>query len=103
MSKRQHLVSLNEAAAKGIERVRKPEWADRCDHLKINAVEGRPGLWLELWCPFNTRCNGRDPVKTMCTEFNLNAREWLPHSGPTSDSDEYRTSKAHFDKLMPAA
>jgi hypothetical protein len=56
------MISIVYAAANGVERVRKPIWANPLDHLKIDIVDGKPGPWLHLWCPFNKECNGRDPV-----------------------------------------
>ncbi len=56
------LMSLNEAAAYRIERVRQPQWANKLDHLKIDIIDDKPGPWLHLYAPFNKECNGRDPV-----------------------------------------
>lgn len=34
------LFSINEAARQGMERVRKPNWANKLDHLKIDIIDG---------------------------------------------------------------
>lgn len=56
------LLSISQAAQRGIERVRLPRWANPLDHIKIDLVPGGVGPWLHLYAPFNKECNGRDPV-----------------------------------------
>ena len=82
-------ISINEAAAKGITRLRKKVWATREDHLKIDIIDGKPGPWTHLFSPFNKECNGRDPVDILATNMDYNAKEFIPYSGPLPESDEY--------------
>jgi hypothetical protein len=66
------LMSLNDAAAYGIERVRQPQWANKLDHLKIDIIDDRPGPWLHLYAPFN-KTPGRDSwpssLREMAAQF----------------------------------
>lgn len=87
--KTDELISIKEAAARGIERVRKPIWANPLDHLKIDIIEGKPGPWMHLWCPFNKKCNGRDPVDMLWIAMNYDEKSWLPYTGALPDSAEY--------------
>lgn len=90
------MISIREAAAHGIERLRKPVWVDPCAHLKIDIVDWMPGPWTHLYDPFNLQCNGRDPVDVLCINMDCDAQEWEPHSGPSADSDEYRVAQAAY-------
>lgn len=93
------LISITEAAAQGIERVRKPVWRDPCAHLKIDISDGRPGPWLHLYDPFNKKCNGRDPVDFLGIHQDYKAKEFLPYAGPTADSDDYKKAVAQYAGL----
>jgi hypothetical protein len=98
MSKR--LISILEAAELGVQRLRKPVWANPLDHLQIDIVDGRPGPWLHIWCPFNKECNGRDPVDMIAYTQNLGMREFEPYAGPLPDSEEYRKAVEQFDGVL---
>jgi hypothetical protein len=92
------LISLKQAEALGIERVRKTIWANQLDHLHIGH-----GVWMHLYCPFNQECNGRDPVDML--KFQVDAKEWEtkewePYAGPLPDSEEYKTEVARFDGCL---
>ena len=89
------LISIKEAEAQGIERVRKPIWSNPLDHLHIG-----PGIWLHLYCPFNKECNGRDPVDILKFQQDANSKEWEPYSGPLPDSEEYKAAVAVFDGCL---
>lgn len=56
------MISINQAAARGIDKLRSPKWANPNDYLKIDIVEGKPGPWLHLYSPINIDVNGRNPV-----------------------------------------
>jgi hypothetical protein len=95
------LISLVEAARRGIERLRKPIWANPMDHVKIDIIDGRLGPWIHLYAPFNKECNGRDPVDLLIVQVgDINAAELEPYAGPLPDSDEYRAEVARFDGCM---
>ena len=55
------LISINEAAAQGIDRVRMDVWANQEDHIKIDIIEGRPGPWGHLYSPVNERIGQENP------------------------------------------
>jgi hypothetical protein len=94
------LLSIQDAAARGIERVRKPIWANPLDHLKIDIVDGKPGPWLHLWCPFNTECNGRDPVDVFAYQWDLSVKEFEPYAGPLPQSDAYTEAVKKFEGVL---
>lgn len=97
-----NLISINEAAKAGIERVRKPAWAQPEDHLKIDIFDGKPGPWIHLYAPFNKECNGRDPVNILIIEFDCDAKDYIPYKGPLPDSDEYKSKVNSFDGCLSA-
>lgn len=90
------LISIEQAAERGIERLRQPQWATPEDHIKIDIVNGKPGPWTRLYAPFNLECNGRDPVEILCVHMNYQSADWLPYEGPLPDSDEYRAAQAQY-------
>ncbi len=96
------MISIIDAAAQGIERLRRPIWANPMDHLKIDILwgGGKPGPWTHLFAPFNRECNGRDPVDILCTQMDYNAAEYVPYEGPLPDSDEYRAAVAAYDGCL---
>ena len=96
------LISINEAAAAGIERLRDPKWMTPEDHLKIDIIDGKPGPWTHLFSPFNRECNGRDPVSIICTQMDYGTAGWEPYTGPISGSDEYKASQARYDGCLGA-
>ncbi len=59
------LISINEAAARGIDKLRQPRWANQEDYLKIDIIEGKAGPWGHLYSPANMAINGKNPVDMM--------------------------------------
>ncbi|HEY1431856.1 MAG TPA: hypothetical protein VGF39_09550 [Stellaceae bacterium] len=97
------MISLNEAARRGIERIRKPIWSDPLDHIKINIVDGKPGPWLHLFAPFNQECNGRDPVRLLWIvqwPNSANSHEFEPYTGPLPDSAVYRAAAQAYAGVL---
>lgn len=84
------LISIAQAAEKGIARLRKPVWANQMDHLKIDIINGIPGPWLHLHSPFNKELTGSDPVDVLGIGSDYNAKEFEPYTGPLPDSEEYK-------------
>lgn len=102
------LMSLNEAAAWGITHLRKPKWVDPFDHLVQSIHEGKPAIWLNLFCPFNLECNGRDPVKIMALKgaglrVDPDAPLFVPYRGPMADSPEYHAAVAKYAGCLSEA
>jgi hypothetical protein len=98
MSKK--LISIKDAAAIGVQRLRKPVWANPLDHLKIDIINGEPGPWAHLWAPFNKECNGRDPVSVLAFQWDLSLPEFELYDGPLPDSEEYRNAVASFEGVL---
>ncbi len=94
------LISVTQAAKQGVARLRKPIWANKMDHLKIDIIDGTPGPWLHMYCPFNKECNGRDPVDILGIGSDYDAKEFEPYTGPLPDSDEYKAEQAAFDGAL---
>ncbi|WP_426106401.1 hypothetical protein [Massilia sp. TSP1-1-2] len=94
------LISIDEAAAQGIERLRLPVWANPLDHLKIDIFDGKPGPWTHLYAPLNKECNGHDPIDVLCLQVDYTAKSYLPYEGPTSDSVEYKAAQAAFEGIF---
>ncbi len=100
------LISINEAVALGVERLRLSKWADKMDHIKIDILndpktgEGTLGPWVHLWCPFNQECNGRDPVSQLTLQAPwkecLDTPEWEVYRGPLPSSEKYKARVASF-------
>lgn len=93
------LLTLAEAATKGIDRLRQPQWINPMDHIKIDLIGGatgpfKLGPWVHLWCPSNMECNKRDPVDILIFHVGTDKAEWLPYTGPLEDSDEYKAEVA---------
>lgn len=94
------LASINEAAAYGWERLRKPIWANPLDHLKIDLMAGSVGPWAHLYCPFNQECNGRDPVDILWIMYeDRDKRMWVKYEGPLPDSHEYKNDVAKYSRF----
>lgn len=95
-----HLLSLGEAAKLGIERLRKPIWANPMDHIKIHIVEKNiGGLWVKLYSPANKVINGRDPIDlmiggTVIPIESLDYPAFEKYDGPLPDSPEYKADEA---------
>lgn len=93
------LISIRQAAARGITRVRKQIWVNPEDHLEIAIVDGAPGPWLKLWSPLNEGVGvGRDPVSILGVTGGVNFDEqvYLPYTGPEPNSEEYRALAKKF-------
>lgn len=97
----ENLISINEAAEKGIERLKKPIWKMEEDHIKIDIIDKKPGPWIKLYSPFNQECNGRDPVNIPFFEIDgLNEKEFLPYTGPLPESEKYKNKMADFEGVI---
>lgn len=102
------LISIEEAAARGITRLRRPVWASPFDHIKIDIIDGRPGPWSHLYAPFNRECNGRDPVDILNVrgaDLCIDPDEpwFVPYGGPLPHSDEYRLEVAKYSGALRKA
>jgi hypothetical protein len=84
------LFSINDAAKWGVQRLRKPIWAIKLDHIKVDIINDKPGPWIHLYSPSNIAINGADPINLLCTLISYEVREWEPYTGPLPDSEEYK-------------
>lgn len=92
MHRDERFISINEAVKLGVPRLRKPNWANPLDHLKIDIIDGQIGPWLHLYAPFNISINGRDPVDMLALSHReaLDTPEFKIYDGPVGTSDEYQ-------------
>ena len=93
-----YLISINDAAELGIDRLRMPVWAMAEDHIKIDIFENRPGPWVRLFSPANKWCNKRDPVKMVIMKFDLNEKVFLKYEGSLPESHDYVEKVKSFEK-----
>jgi hypothetical protein len=98
------MMSLRDAAARGIERVYQPNWVGRMDHFKIDIIDGRMGPWVHLYSPQNKEINGRDPVDMLALAgvIDVNAKGCYAYTGPLPDSDEYKAEAEKFAAMCRA-
>ncbi len=90
------MISIKEAAKLGIERVRRPIWADPLDHLKLAIIKGDLGPWVKLYAPFNKECNGRDPVEMLIFQLDTDKQAYVAYEGPLPESEEYKAAQQKF-------
>jgi hypothetical protein len=86
------LISVKEAAAQGIKRLRHPKWANPRDYIKIDIVDGEPGPWLRLYSPINISvCQQENPQTVLWAMAGgraaIESEEYLPYTGEI-DPDE---------------
>lgn len=97
------LISIAEAAKRGIERVRDPSWSNPLDHIKIDIVEGEIGPWLHLYAPFNRVCSKRDPVTFMWAigplKTDITVPNVVPYEGELPESDTYQNAVKEFERF----
>ncbi len=94
------LMSINDAARNGFERLRKPVWANTMDHLKIDIINGTPGPWTHLFAPFNKECNGRDPVDILFCNMDYETKMFVSYEGPLPDSPEYQNAVTVYNGCL---
>lgn len=86
------LISLREAARRGVSKLRLKRWANPRDHIRLHLVTlesanwtgpsstGKVltyGPWVEIHSEMNSAMGLRDPQKILITQFNVDAKEWL--------------------------
>lgn len=81
-----NLLSLNEAAARGIRALRQPHWAFPDDRLEMNVVApGGYGPWAWLVSPGTHRSTppGLEPIperqRMLLIGWNWNEKAWEPY------------------------
>lgn len=99
------LISINQAAQQGIERLRQPKWVTPEDHVKIDIIvlpdgSKEPRLWAKLYAPFNLECNGKDPVNILLLQMDCDANKWLAYTGILPESDEYKAAQARYKGVL---
>lgn len=94
MSSSTGLISINQAKAQGVARVRKPNWAIPLDHIEIGE------LWHKMYSPFNKECNGEDPMPILSLNFDQDDPIFERYTGALPDSEEYAAAVARYDGCL---
>lgn len=81
------LVSINEAAKRGIAKLRLDRWANPEDHIKIDVgSDGTLGPWVRLYSPANEILGQRNPQELLIWLIgDLNEAVWRPYSPKESN------------------
>lgn len=77
-------MTLAEAAAAGIKRVRLPNWADAHDYVKLDIIDGRHGPWGHLYAPCQADLGLPRPHNFLIIGDTESRYE--PYSGPTLEA-----------------
>lgn len=87
-----NLLSIHEAARKGITKLRLPKWVNPMDHIEITILErGNIGPWIKLWSPINKPVmQTTDPQSLLITIFDLDEKSYEPFTLEYSDDFEPR-------------
>lgn len=92
------LISIRQAAERGITRLRRAIWSNSLDHIEIEIVEtptGKEvGVWTKLYSPYNKALLGKDPFVYMV--IPQDDPQFYPYEGPLSDSKEYTIAAQDF-------
>ncbi len=75
-------ISLVDAAALGVSRIRMPSWSHRHDHFEIDIKNGKLGPTILLWSPPNRRFYKRDPISLPTNRILPDKRMFVPYRGP---------------------
>lgn len=85
------LISLHEAVAAGIDKVRTPRWIMSDDYLKIDIIEQdgerMMGPWFHLYSPMNEMINGRNPVDLPAMQFDCDEQIYEPWKSKNEESN----------------
>lgn len=76
------MLSINEAIAKGIARLRLDNWASPKDHLEFYITgSGAPGPWVNLWSDDNEAIGQKNPQQILITTIgDLDATVWREYT-----------------------
>ncbi len=55
-------MTVDEAVAKGIDKIRKPIWINKDDHIKLDIINGTRGPWVHFYSPVNVPVGNKNPV-----------------------------------------
>lgn len=73
-------MTLRQAAEKGIARLRKREWADPGDYMKITLIGELIGPWGELYAPIQEVLGHERPQRFLL--IGNKDDDWEPYEGP---------------------
>lgn len=68
-------ISINEAARRGIDKLKQPQWANLEDYLKIDIIDGMAGPWGHFYSPLNKMTNGKNPIDILLFELLPKGRD----------------------------
>jgi len=81
------MISINEAVAQGVTKVRKPLWANPEDYLQLDIIDGKLGPWTHLYSSLNEKIGEPNPQDILFTGVgDLDESSWKEFDdGPTVD------------------
>ena len=81
------MMSMNEAVAKGITRLRDPNWPDDA-YVRIDLFRDGHGPWVHLYSPREQEAIGKPtPQDLLFSMFDWDAVDCLPYEGTLHESD----------------
>jgi hypothetical protein len=94
------LISVVDAASKGIERIRMPQWICPFDHIKLYIIDGSPGAWFEFWSPTNEKINDLDPIMVFITDMgDLYEKQFMVYTGALGGSAAYNAEVGFYNTV----
>lgn len=84
------MISVYEAAARGITRLRSPAWRDPDDHIEIDVVGGKIGPWFRLYSALNEICGYDNPRRILWISVGtaFDTACFLPYGDVQGTDDE---------------
>lgn len=78
----ERMISVRQAAARGISKLRLDNWANPQDHFEFYLVPGGGvGPWVKLWSPTNEPIGMPNPQTLLITMMgDLDDECWLPYA-----------------------
>lgn len=59
-----NLMSINQAAERGINKLRRPNWSIPEDHIVIDIINGQAGPWIKLYSPLHEAILAKENPQT---------------------------------------
>lgn len=83
-------MTFDEAAARGISRLRLSNWADERDYVRIDIVDGKAGPWAHLYAPLQEAIGAPTPQSVAWFLNGPSGDEWQEYTGPIHEKDDGR-------------
>lgn len=75
------IMSIAAAAAAGITKLRRENWAFRDDHIELDLIDGKLGPWFTLHLPTSAQLIGAEPTqRQLLLGHDLDEVAWEPYA-----------------------